>query len=162
MPKALLTQAGYWKLLQELKRLRQVVRPQIMEELWEAAADGRLERNERYQEAKRQQLQLESKIKRLQEIISRAEILVGSNLPPSQVRFNCRIKIRNLANGQTFTFHLVGQEEADLSRGYLSVESPMGQALLGKKVGDRVTFNPPAGHRSYQILDIQAGGFNGT
>ena len=162
MPKALLTQAGYWKLLQELKRLRQVVRPQILEELLEAAAEGRLERNERYLEARRQQFQLESQIKRLEAIISRAEVLVGSNLPPSQVRFNCLIKIRNLANGQISTFHLVGEEEADLSRGCLSVQSPMGQALLGKKVGDRITFHPPAGSRCYQILDIQAGGFNGT
>lgn len=159
MSKVLLTQAGYWRLLQELQRLRRQVRPQVLQEVREAAAEGRLDRNERYNEARRRQYQLARQIKHLQEIISQAEVLVGSNLPPSQVRFNCKVKVRNLANGEVATYHLVSQEEADLSRGYLSVESPMGQALLGKKVGDQIVFYPPAGCRCYQILAIEAGGF---
>lgn len=157
MSRALLTQTGYWKLLQELKRLRRQVRPQVLQEVMEAAAEGRLDRNEWYHEARQRQYQVDRQIRHLQELISKAEILVGSNLPPSQVRFNCKVKVRNLANGQISTYHLVSQAEADLSQGCLSVDSPMGQALLGKKVGDQIVFYPPAGCRCYQILEIEAG-----
>jgi transcription elongation factor GreA len=158
MNKALLTQKGYWKLLQELKRLRRFVRPLILEEVMEAAADGRLEKNEPYWEARSRQAQVDRRILKLQEIISHSEVLVGNNLTPSQVRFNCRVKVCNLSTGEISIFHLVSSEEADVRQGYLSVESPMGQALLGRKVGEQIGFNPPGGQRSYQVLEIQMEG----
>jgi transcription elongation factor GreA len=155
MSKGLLTQQGYWKLLQELKRLRRFVRPVILEELMEAAAEGRLEKNEPYWEARNRQAQVDRRINKLQEIISHSEVLIGNNLTPSQVRFNCRVKVCNLATGEISIYHLVSSEEADVRQGYLSVESPMGQALLGRKVGEKIGFNPPGGQRSYQVLEIQ-------
>ncbi len=155
MSKGLLTQQGYWKLLQELKRLRRFVRPVILEELMEAAAEGRLEKNEPYWEARNRQAQVDRRINKLQEIISHSEVLVGNNLTPSQVRFNCRVKVCNLATGEISIYHLVSSEEADVRQGYLSVDSPMGQALLGRKVGEKIGFNPPGGQRSYQVLEIQ-------
>jgi transcription elongation factor GreA len=155
MSKGLLTQQGYWKLLQELKRLRRFVRPVIVEELMEAAAEGRLEKNEPYWEARNRQAQVDRRINKLQEIISHSEVLIGNNLTPSQVRFNCRVKVCNLATGEISIYHLVSSEEADVRQGYLSVESPMGQALLGRKVGEKIGFNPPGGQRSYQVLEIQ-------
>lgn len=158
MPKALLTQQGYWKLLQELKRLRRFVRPLIVEEVMEAAADGRLEKNELYWEARSRQHQVDRRIYQLQEIISQSEVLVGNNLSPSQVRFNSRVKVCNLATGEILTFHLVSSAEADVRQGYLSIESPMGQALLGRKVGEQVGFNPPGGRRSYKVLEIHMEG----
>jgi transcription elongation factor GreA len=158
MPKSLLTQQGYWKLLQELHRLRRFVRPLIVAEVMEAAAEGRLDRNESYWEARHRQAQVERQIHRLQEIISQSEVLVGHNLEPSQVRFNSRVKVCNLATGEIQEFHLVSSVEADVRQGYLSIDSPMGRALLGKKVGERVGFNPPGGQRSYQVLEIHMAG----
>ncbi len=158
MNKALLTQEGYWKLLQELKRLRRFVRPLILEEVMEAAADGRLEKNESYWEARSRQVQVDRRIHKLQEILSQSEVLVGSNLTPSQVRFNCRVKVCNQATGEISIFHLVSSEEADVRQGYLSIESPMGQALLGRRVGEQIGFHPPGGQRSYQVLEIQMEG----
>jgi transcription elongation factor GreA len=158
MNKALLTQEGYWKLLQELKRLRRYVRPLILEEVMEAAADGRLEKNESYWEARNRQAKVDQRIHKLQEIISHSEVLVGNNLTPSQVRFNCRVKICNLTTGEISVYHLVSSVEADVRQGYLSIESPMGQALLGRKVGEQIGFNPPGGQRSYRVLEIQMEG----
>ena len=155
MPKGLLTQAGYWKLLQELKKLRRFVRPLILQEVMDAAADGRLEKNEPYWEARHRQAQVDRRIQKLQELISHSEVLVGNNLTPSQVSFNCRVKVCNLGTGEISIYHLVSSEEADVRQGYLSIESPMGQALLGKKVGEQIGFNPPGGQRSYQVLAIE-------
>jgi len=158
MAKSPLTQEGYWKLLQELHRLRRFVRPLVLAEVMEAAADGRLDRSESYWEARSRQAQVDLRIHRLQELISQSEILVGNNLKPSRVRFNSRVKICNLATGEILEFHLVSSVEADVRQGYLSIDSPMGQALLGKKVGERIGFHPPGGQRSYQVLDIQMAG----
>jgi transcription elongation factor GreA len=155
MHKALLTQDGYWKLLRELKRLRGFVRPLILEEVMEAAADGRLEKNEPYWEARSRQAQVDRRIHKLQELLSQSEVLVGSNLTPSQVRFNCRVKVCNLTTGEISSFHLVSSVEADVRQGYLSIESPMGKALLGRRVGERIGFHPPGGQRSYQVLEIE-------
>ncbi len=158
MTKSLLTKEGYMKLLQELRRLRRLVRPLILEEVSEAAAEGRLEDNESYWEARRRQAQVDLRIHKLQEIISQSEVLVGNNLTPSQVRFNSRVKVCNLATGEILEFHLVSSVEADVAQGYLSVDSPMGRALLGRKVGERIGFHPPGGQRSYQILEIHMAG----
>jgi transcription elongation factor GreA len=81
-------------------------------------------------------------------------VLVGSNLPPDKVRFNCRVTIRHLANGKVQQFRLVGPVEADAVNGRLSTASPLGRALLGRAKGERVDLDTPAGRRSYQILDI--------
>ncbi len=158
MRKSLLTQEGYWKLLQELRQLRRFVRPLILAEVMEAAADGRLEKNESYWEARSRQAQVDRRIHKLQEIISQSEVLVGNNLKPSQVRFNSRVKVCNLATGEILEFHLVSSVEADVRQGYLSIDSPMGRALLGRKVGERIGFHPPGGHRSYQVLEIHMAG----
>lgn len=158
MRKSLLTQEGYWRLLKELRQLCRFVRPLIQEEVMEAAADGRLEKNESYWEARSRQLQVDRRIQRLQKIISQSEVLVGNNLQPAQVRFNCLVKVRNLATGEVSEFHLVSSVEADVRQGYLSIDSPMGQALLGSRVGERVGFHPPGGQRSYQVLEIRMAG----
>ena len=155
MPKVILTQEGYRKLLRELKHLRRIVRPRILEDVMEAAADGRLEKNDQYWEARSRQAQVDRQIRHLQEIIAQSEVLVGSNLTASQVRFNCRVKICNVITQEISIFHLVSSIEADVRQGHLSIESPLGQALLGKKVGERIGFNPPGGPRWYQVLEIQ-------
>lgn len=151
----LLTRAGYEKILRELEILSRVERPQVVRELLEAAHEGRLEKNQGYQAALAQRQRLEKRIRQLQQILANAEVLVGSNLPPTKVRFNSRVRILNLAHGQEQEFLLVSAVEADAGQGQLSINSPLGRALLGRSLGECFQVQTPGGLRSYRILDIQ-------
>ncbi|MBW1918328.1 MAG: transcription elongation factor GreA [Deltaproteobacteria bacterium] len=157
MTKALLTRAGYERLLQELRQLSQVVRPQTLSEVMEAAQDGRLEKNTEYLEARSRQVQVERRIQHLQQTLANSEVLVGSNLAPTRAVFNSQVRIRNLLTGQILSFQLVGEEESDAQQGRLSIASPVGRALLGRAVGDQIRIQTPGGLRVYQILEIQMG-----
>jgi transcription elongation factor GreA len=154
MEKILLTRTGYEKLIRELTFLSRVERPQIVQEILEAAQEGGLERNPDFQFALAQRQRVERRIKQLQQTLANAEVLVGSNLAPRKVRFNSRVKIVNLATGQEHEFKLVGPLEADATRGHLSLASPLGKALTGRAVGDRVHVQTPRGGRIYQVLEI--------
>ncbi len=154
MEKILLTRAGYEKLIQELEFLSQVERPQVVQEILEAAQEGRVEKNPDFQSALTHRRQLERRIKQLQQTLANAEVLVGSNLSPNKVRFNSRVKVRNLNTGQEREYKMVGPLEADASAGHLSLASPLGKALLGRAVGDRLQVQTPRGLRVYQILEI--------
>jgi transcription elongation factor GreA len=154
MEKMLLTRAGYEKIMRELEFLSRVERPQAVQEILEAAQEGGLEKNPDFQAALARRHQVERRIKQLQQTLAHAEVLVGSNLSPRKVRFNARVKILNLSTGQEREFKIVGPLEADAAAGYLSLASPLGKALLGRAVGDRVQVQTPRGVRSYQILEI--------
>ncbi len=154
MERILLTRAGYEKLVKELELLSRVERPQIVQELLEAAQEGGVE-NPDFKSALAQRQRLERRIKQLQQMLTNAEVLVGSNLPPNKVRFNSRVRVLNLATGQEQEFKLVGTAEAEAASGRLSITSPLGKALLGRAPGERVRVDTPGGTRSYQILTIQ-------
>lgn len=155
MDKILLTRAGYQKIIKELETLSRVERPLVVRELLEAAQEGRLERNQEFQSALAQRQRLERRIRQLQQILANAQVLVGSNLPPTQVRFNSRVRIVNLSQGQEQEFILVSALEADAGQGQLSITSPLGRALLGRCPGDCIQVQTPGGLRSYRILDIR-------
>ena len=155
MEKIPLTRAGYEKLRRELEFLSKVERPQVVRELLEVAREGRVEENPDFKSALIERQRLEKRIKQLQEILANAEVLVGSNLPPNQVRFNSRVRLLNLNTGQEQQFTLVGSLEADAGQGQLSMSSPLGRALLGRAVGNRIQLKTPAGPRLYKILEIQ-------
>jgi transcription elongation factor GreA len=155
MAKVPLTRAGYEKLLRELEILSQVERPQVVREILEAVREGRLERDPDFQAVLAQRQRLERRIRQLQQTLANAEVLVGSNLPPNLVRFNSRVRVVNLNTGQEQEFKLVGTVEADAARGDLSISSPLGRALLGRAVGERLPVQTPAGRRTYEILEIQ-------
>jgi len=155
MEKILMTRAGYEKILKELEILSRVERPQVVRELLEAAQEGRLEKNQDFQSALAQRLRVEKRIRQLQQILANAEVLVGSNLPPTKVRFNSRVRILNLSQGQEQEFILVSAVEADAGRGQLSVTSPLGRALVGRSLGECFQVQTPGGLRSYRILDIR-------
>lgn len=154
MGKILLTRAGYEKLLRELEFLSGVERPQVVQEILEAAQEGRVEKNPDFQSVLAHRQRLDRRIKQLQQTLANAEVLVGSNLSPSKVRFNSRVKVRNLNNGKEQEFKLVGPLEADAATGNLSIASPLGKALMGRAVGDKVQVQTPRGERTYQILQI--------
>jgi transcription elongation factor GreA len=154
MEKILLTRAGYEKLIRELEFLSRVERPQVVQELMETAQEGRVETNPDFQCALAQRRRLERRIRQLQQTLANAEVLVGSNLSPDKVRFNARVTIVNLHTGQEREFKMVGPLEADAAAGHLSLASPLGKALLGRAVGDRVKVQTPRGLRAYKILEI--------
>jgi transcription elongation factor GreA len=154
MEKILLTRAGYEKLIRELEFISRVERPQVVQEILEAAQEGRVEKNPDFQSALAHRRRLERRMRQLQQTLANAEVLVGSNLSPRQVRFNSWVKVLNLSTGQEREFKMVGPLEADAAAGHLSLASPLGKALLGRAPGDRVQVQTPGGVRSYQVLEI--------
>ncbi len=155
MEKILLTRSGYEKLVRELDLLSRVERPQIVQELLEAAQEGGVEKNPDFLSALAQRQRLDRRIKQLQQTLANAEVLVGSNLPPNQARFNSLVKVVNLSTGREQEFKLVSSLESNITLGHLSTSSPLGRALLGRKVGDRVEVHTPSGPKLYRILEIR-------
>jgi transcription elongation factor GreA len=155
MAKILLTRAGYEDILKELRLLSGEERPGLVQEILEATPEwGAVADDPDFQRILARKRRLERRIQYLQQVLANAEVLVGSNLPPDRVRFDCRVTVRHLATGRVQQFRLVGPVEADAQNGRLSTASPLGRALLGRGAGDRVDLETPAGQRSYQILDI--------
>ena len=155
MEKIQLTRAGYEKLLRELETLSRVERPRVVQEIIEDTPDWGFEAGPDFQRILDRRRWVDRRIKQLQDILANAEVLVGSNLPPDRVRFNARVRILNLHNGKEQQFKIVGPFEADACNGRLSTASPLGRALMGHALGDRVEVETPAGKRSYQILEIE-------
>jgi|UniRef100_A0A7C3SI40 transcription elongation factor GreA len=155
MGKILLTRTGYQKLLKELEMLSRVERPRVVNEILEDAPDWGIPSDPDFQRILDRRRWVDRRIQQLQEILANAEVLVGSNLPPDQVRFNARVKLLNLITGKECQFKMVGPLEADASNGCLSTASPLGRALMGRSQGERVELETPAGRRSYLILEIE-------
>ncbi len=155
MEKVLLTRSGYEKLVKELDLLSRVERPQIVQEILEAAQDGASENNPDFRAVLAQRQRLDRRIKQLQQTLANAEVLVGSNLPPNKVRFNALVKVVNLNSGREQEFKLVSTLESNVALGQLSTSSPLGRALLGRSVGDRVEVHTPSGVKIYQIMEIR-------
>jgi transcription elongation factor GreA len=155
MEKIPLTRAGYEKLMKELEILSRVERPRVVQEILEDTPDWGFEADPDFQRILARRQWVDRRIKQLQDILANAEVLVGSNLPPDQVRFNAWVKILNVNTGKEQHFKLVGPFEADAGNSRLSIASPLGRALMGRARGDRVELETPAGRRSYQILEIE-------
>jgi transcription elongation factor GreA len=155
MEKIQLTLPGYEKLLKELEVLSRVERPRVVNEILEDAPDWGFESEPDFQRILARRQWLERRIQHLQDILANAEVLVGSNLPPDQVRFNARVRIINLQTGKEQHYKMVGPFEADAGNGRLSTASPLGRSLMGRARGERVELETPAGRRSYQILEIE-------
>jgi transcription elongation factor GreA len=154
MEKILVTRSGYEKMVRELDLLSRVERPQIVQELLEAAQEGGVEKNPDFLSALAQRQRLDRRIKQLQQTLANAEVLVGSNLPPDKVRFNSLVKVLNLSTGREREYKLVSSLESNATLGHLSTSSPLGRALLGRKVGDRVEVHAPGGLKLYRVMEI--------
>jgi transcription elongation factor GreA len=147
------TEAGLKKLQDELNQLKNVERPNISKQIAEARDKGDLSENAEYDAAKDAQGMLEMKISKLEDLIANARVMNG-NVDTSKVFVLCKVKIKNKANGQTMTYTLVSEKEADLKTGKISVTSPIGKGLLGKKVGDTAVIEVPSGKLNFEILSI--------
>ncbi len=148
------TEDGLQKLKDELDHLIKVERPSISSQIAEARDKGDLSENAEYAAAKDAQGLLELKISKLQELVRHARIIDESRLDTSKVLVLSTVKIKNLKNNKEMKYMLVPEQESDLKSGKLSVTSPIAQGLLGKKVGDTVDIQVPAGVIPFEIIEI--------
>lgn len=149
-----LTQEGLKKLQDELTHLRNVERPDISKQIAEARDKGDLSENAEYDAAKDAQGMLEMKISRLEETLRNARVVDESKIDTSKVSILSKVKIRNAASKQEVIYVLVAENEADLKSGKISVTSPIGKGLLGKKKGEVAEITVPAGVLKFEILNI--------
>ncbi len=148
------TEEGLTRLRNELSTLKTKGRSDIAYQIAEARDKGDLSENAEYDAAKDAQGLLELKISKLEEIVSNARLLDEATVDTSQVSVLSVVTIKNKKNGQTMTYTLVSEEEADLKLGRISVGSPIGKGLLGKKAGDMATIKVPAGMLEFEVLEI--------
>lgn len=150
-----LTKERLVELEKELQDLKTNGRKEIASKIAEARAHGDLSENAEYDAAKEEQGLFELKISKLENILSRARIIDASQLPDGQAHILSTVIIKNLKNQKEFTYTLVSPEEADFQAGKISVTSPVGQGLMGSKVGDVVKVKAPAGLLEFEILEIK-------
>ncbi|WP_456377619.1 transcription elongation factor GreA [Lutibacter sp.] len=145
---------GMKKLKAELEHLEHVERPRVSNDIAEARDKGDLSENAEYHAAKEEQSHLELKIAKLKEVVSNARIIDESLLDTSKILIHSIVKIKNTANNMEFTYTLVADSETNIKEGKLSVNSPIGKGLLGKKIGDIAEIQAPGGVMSFEILEI--------
>lgn len=148
------TKDGLQKLKDELNELRTKGRSDMSKQIAEARDKGDLSENAEYDAAKEAQGLMELKIKKLEAVVGDARVIDESTIDISQVSILSRVKIKNSKNKMEVTYLLVAEEEADLKSGKISVQSPIGKGLLGKKIGDKAMIKVPAGDVEFEILDI--------
>ncbi|WP_417589274.1 transcription elongation factor GreA [Owenweeksia hongkongensis] len=145
---------GLQKLKEELERMKSIDRPSISKQIAEARDKGDLSENAEYDAAKEAQGLLEMKISKLEDTVANARLLDSSKVDTSKVMVLSTVKIRNTANKMEMNYTLVSESEADLKAGKISVNSPIGQGLVGKKVGDKAEIKVPSGVMTFEILEI--------
>lgn len=148
------TEEGLQKLKDELQQLRTVERKSVIRQIAEARDKGDLSENAEYDAAKEAQGLLEIKIAKLEEIVANARVVDSSKLDITKVSILTTVKIKNLKNNMEMKYTLVAENEADLKAGKISIDSPIGKGLVGKKVGDKVDVTVPAGIIPFQIIEI--------
>ncbi len=149
-----MTAAGYAALEAELKRRQQEERPRIIQAISEARSHGDLSENAEYHSAKESQSLNEGRIADLEDKLSRAEVIDVSKLSGNTVKFGATVTLIDEDTEEKKIYQIVGESEADVKSGKVSITSPIARALISKKVGDTVEVNTPGGGKSYKILKI--------
>lgn len=148
------TAEGLQKLKEELRQLRTVERPRISQQIADARDKGDLSENAEYDAAKEAQGHLEAKIAKVEDLVANARVVDESQMDNSKAFILSNVEIKNLNNGAKMTYTLVAESEANLAQKKISVDSPIGKALLGKEVGDVVEVKIPAGLVKFELLSI--------
>lgn len=149
-----LTQERLLELERELKEMKTLGRKEIAGKIAEARAHGDLSENAEYDAAKEAQGLFELKISKLEATLSRTQIIDTSQFSDDSIHILSRVQIKNIKTNKIFDYHLVSPEEADFQAGKISITSPVGQGLLGKKAGDEIKVKAPAGVLEFKILSI--------
>ena len=148
------TEEGLLKLKEELATLKTKGRSDIAKQIAEARDKGDLSENAEYDAAKDAQGHLEAKISKLEVAVGNGRVIDANNIDISKASVLSKVRIKNKKIGAEMTYTLVAEEEADLKLGKISVKSPIGQGLLGKKIGETVTISAPGGEIEFEILEI--------
>ncbi len=149
-----MTRGGFAALDEELKQLKSVERPAIIRAIAEAREHGDLSENAEYHAAREKQSFIEGRVKELEAVLSRAEVIDPSKFSGS-VKFGAMVKLADEDTGEEKSFQIVGEVEADLERGLLNIRSPLARALIGKDEGDSVEVKSPGGQKNYEILSVR-------
>jgi transcription elongation factor GreA len=155
MDKIPMTAVGFERLEKELKTLKTVERPSVIEAIAEARAHGDLKENAEYAAAKEKQSFIEGRIKELEAIISRAEVIDVKTLKGDTVKFGATVTLVDEETEEELIYQLVSEFEADISRNLISLTAPIGRALVTKKQGTSVEVTTPKGIRFYEILNVE-------
>jgi transcription elongation factor GreA len=148
------TKEGYEALKRELQNLKRVERPQNIKAIEEARAHGDLSENAEFHAAKDRQGFLVGRIGELEFKIANADIIETKKLPKDRAVFGSRVILENIDTGEDVEYQLVGPDESDIEKGRISVSSPLGRAMIGKKPGDELSVQVPGGKRAYELVEI--------
>ncbi|MDH3668134.1 MAG: transcription elongation factor GreA [Paracoccaceae bacterium] len=155
MEKVPITKAGYDALNAELKTMKDVERPGIIKAISEAREHGDLSENAEYHSAKERQGFIEGRIKELESIISRADVIEPGKMTGDTIKFGATVELVDEETDEERSYQIVGEPEADIANGKLNMRSPLARALIGKEEGDSVEVVTPGGTRSYEVLSIR-------
>ena len=150
-----MTAGGYQSLDEELKRLKSVERPNVIAAISEARSHGDLSENAEYHAAKERQGWIEGRIAEIEDKISRAQVIDVSKLSGAQVKFGATVTVVDEDTEEEGRYQLVGEHEADVKEGRVSITSPIARAMIGKETGDVVEVNTPGGVKAYEFLKVE-------
>ena len=157
MNKLPMTSDGYNRLVEEIKRLKTIERPAIIRAIAEARTHGDLSENAEYHAARERQSFIEGRLMELEDKVARAEVIDTSKLSGSVVKFGATVTLADEETDEEQTYVIVGEDEADVKGGKLSVASPLARALIGKGKGDSVEVATPRGAKSYEVVTVAFG-----
>ena len=150
-----MTAAGLEPLKAELQQLKAVERHAVIKQIAEAREHGDLSENAEYHAARERQSFIEGRISELEDIISRADVIDVTKLSGKTVRFGASVTVADVDSDEEITYQLVGPYEADLKKNKISVQSPLGRALIGKTIGDTAEVTAPGGAKGYEVLSVK-------
>ncbi len=154
MPKIPMTQRGYKQLAQELSRLKSTDRPDVIAAIADARRHGDLSENAEYAAAKEKQRVIERRISELEQKIADADVVHVRAPADNSVVFGACVTLFDEASERELSYQIIGEDEADIKNGFLSIESPLARGLLGKKQGESIEITSPGGTKEYEILNI--------
>jgi len=149
-----MTKSGYEKLEEELKRLKNVERPAVVQAIAEAREHGDLSENAEYTAAREKQSFIEGRIMEIEDKVGRAEVIDVSSMSGDTVKFGALVTLIDDDTEEKVTYQIVGDDESDIKSGLLSISSPLARALINKVVGDTVEVSTPKGSKGYEILKV--------
>ncbi len=155
MEKYPITAAGFTRMEAELKNLKSVERPAVIQAIAEARAHGDLSENAEYSAAREKQGFIEGRIAELEAMVSRAEVIDVASLKSDTVKFGATVKLADEETDEEVTYQIVGDYEADIKLGRISLSAPIARAMIGKKKGDSIEVHTPRGTKHYEVLKVQ-------
>ena len=155
MDKVPMTSKGYENLQTELKRLKTIERPEVIKAIAAAREHGDLSENAEYHAARERQAFIEGRVGDIEDLVSRAEVIDVTAIKGKVIKFGATIRVTDEDTDEKKTYQVVGEHEADIKSGLLSITSPMARAMIGKTIGDSVEVTTPGGTKSYEIMSVK-------